>query len=108
MTLPLKPTPARVELWRRAVAFPIPAEARFGMLNGLRFKILNYVGWLSSTYRAETWPDNTDEAVREITRAARQLKSITAMMPEALRRHNAEYLEQAQEQRTRRRAQRKK
>ena len=108
MTLPLKPTPARVELWRRAVTFPIPAEARFGMLNGLRFKILNYLGWLSSTYRAEMWPDRTDEAIREITRATRQLKSITAMMPEALQRHNTEYLEQAQEERRLRMAKRKK
>ncbi|HTU45401.1 MAG TPA: hypothetical protein VMF91_10080 [Bryobacteraceae bacterium] len=74
MTLPQKPTPARVELWKKAVAFPIPAEAQFGMLNGLRFKILHYVDWLSSIYRAETWPDHTDEAIREITRAARQPK----------------------------------
>jgi hypothetical protein len=88
-----------VEVWRKAVAFPIPAEARFGMLNALRFKILNYLGWLSSTYRAEMWPDRTDEAIGEITRAARQLKSITGMLPQALRRHNTEYLEQAQEER---------
>jgi len=99
MTLPLKPTPARVELWKKAVAFPIPAEPRFSMLYGLRFKVLHYLEWLSSIYRAEKWPDNTDEAVREITRAARQLKSITAELPAALRRHNAEYLEQAQEER---------
>jgi hypothetical protein len=99
MTLPQKPTPARVELWKKAVAFPIPAEAQFGMLNGLRFKILHYIDWLSSIYRAETWPDNTDEAIHEITRAARQLRTITAMLPEALRRHNAEYLEQDERRR---------
>ena len=91
MTLPQKPTLARVEAWKKAAVFPIPAEAQFGMLNGLRFKLLHCLDWLSSIYRA---PDNTDEAIREITQAARQLKTITFMLPEATRRHNAEYSEQ--------------
>jgi len=69
------------------------------MLNGLRFKILHYIDWLSSIYRPEASPDNTDEAIREITRAARQLKTITAMLLEALRHHNAECLEQDERRR---------
>jgi len=53
MKLLLKSTLAGVEVWKKAVAFPISAEAQFGMLNGLRFKILHY----SIAFRAPTGRD---------------------------------------------------